>query len=87
MTITSHGRLGKTQTLAFTSSPATSAPVGPQVNRVRLVATAAALVSIGDAVNVYLPPNFPEVFLVSGGQSLTVLQSVAAGNLYLSELE
>jgi len=87
MTIVSHGRPGKTQVIPYTGTPATSAAIGPQTNRVRLVATTAALVSIGDATNLYLAANFPEVFLVSGGQALTVAQVSAAGNLYLTELE
>jgi hypothetical protein len=87
MTITSHGRPGKTQTIPYTGTPAASAAVGSQTNRVRLVATTAALVTLGDATNLYLAPNFPEVFLVSGGQSLTVAQVSAGGNLYLTELE
>ena len=85
MTIVSHGRPGKTQVIPYTGTPATSAAVGAHTNRVRLVATTAALVSIGDAANVYLPPNWPEVFLVTGGQSLTVAQVSAGGNLYLSQ--
>jgi hypothetical protein len=87
MTIVSHGRPGKTQTIPYNASPATSAAVGAHTNRVRLVATTAALVSIGDAIGMYLAPNFPEIFLVSPGQSLTVAQVSAAGNLYLTELE
>lgn len=87
MTVISHGRPGKTQVIPYTGTPGTSASVGPQTNRVRLVATTAALVSIGDAIGMYLAPNFPEVFLVSGGQSLTVAQVSAGGNLYLTELE
>jgi hypothetical protein len=87
MTIVSHGRPGKTQTIAYTATPATSAAVGNQTNRIRLVATTAALVSIGDAAGMYLAPNFPEVFLVTPGQTLTVAQVSAGGNLYLSELE
>jgi hypothetical protein len=87
MSIVSHGRPGKTQTIAFTATPAPSAPVGPQTNRIRLVATTAALVSIGDAVSMYLAPNFPEVFLVTPGQSLTVAQFAAAGSICITELE
>jgi hypothetical protein len=85
MTVT--GRPGKTQVIPYTATPGTSAAVGPHTNRVRLVATTAAVVSIGDATNLYLAPNFPEVFLVSAGQSLTVAQVSAGGNLYLTELE
>jgi hypothetical protein len=87
MTIVSHGRPGKTQTIPYTGSPATSAAVGTHTNRVRLVATTAAIVSIGNATSMYLAPNFPEVFLVTPGQSLIVAQFAAAGNLCISELE
>lgn len=85
--IATHGRPGKTQTIAFDATPATSAAIGPQTYRVRLVATAAALVSIGDAVGMYLAPNFPEVFLTSPGQSVTVEQFAAAGSICITELE
>jgi hypothetical protein len=87
MIITSHGRPGKTQTIPFNATPATSAAVGGQTNRIRVVVTTAALVSIGNAAGMYLAPNFPEVFLVSGGQSLTVAQVSAGGNLCLTEIE
>ena len=85
--IATYGRPGLTQTLAYSASPATSEPIGSQTYRVRLVATTAALVSIGDAVGMYLAPNFPEVFLTSPGQSVTVTQFAAAGQLALTELE
>ena len=87
MTIVSHGRPGKTQVIPYTATPATSAAVGSMTNRIRLVATTAALISIGDATNVYLAPNFPEVFLVTPGQSLTVAQFAAAGSICITELE
>jgi hypothetical protein len=85
--IATHGRPGKTQTIAFTATPATSAAIGGQTYRVRLVATTAALISIGDATGMYLAPNFPEVFVTSPGQTITVVQSSAAGNLCITELE
>jgi hypothetical protein len=85
--ITSHGRPGKTQVIPYTGTPGTSAAVGAHTNQIRLVATTAALVALGNATNLYLPPNWPEVVLVSGGQSLTVAQVSAGGNLYLTELE
>ena len=87
MTIVSHGRPGKTQTIPYTGTPATSAAFAAHTNRIRLVATTAAVVSIGSAVSMYLAPNFPEVFLVSGGQSLVVAQFAAAGSICISELE
>jgi hypothetical protein len=85
--VSSHGRPGKTQVISYTATPATSAAIGAHTNRVRLVATTAALVTLGDATSMYLAPNFPEVFVTTGGQSLTVAQVSAAGNLYVTELE
>jgi hypothetical protein len=85
--IATHGRPGTTQTIAFDATPATSAAIGPQTYRVRLVATAACLVTIGDAVGMYLAPNFPEVFVTSPGQSVTVEQFAAAGSICITELE
>jgi hypothetical protein len=87
MTITSHGRPGKTQVIPYTATPATSAAIGAHTNRVRVIVTTAALVTLGDATNLYLAPNFPEIFLVTPGQIITVAQVSAAGNLYLTELE
>lgn len=87
MTIADHGRPGKTQVIPYTASPGTSAAFGKVTTRVRVVATTAALAALGDATNLYLAPNWPELFLVSPGQTLAVTQVSAAGNLYLTELE
>jgi hypothetical protein len=87
MTILTHGRPGRTQSIAYTATPETSAAIGPQTYRVRLVATTACLVNLGDAAAMYLAPNFPEAFIASPGQTVTVEQVSAAGNLYLTELE
>jgi hypothetical protein len=89
MTILTHGRPGKTQTIAFNATPETSADFGPQTYRVRLVATAACLVTINntDSASFYLAANFPEVFIVTPGQSVTVEQVSGAGNLFATELE
>jgi hypothetical protein len=86
-TVTSHGRPGKTQTIALTTAPATSAAIGPQTYRVRLVSTVACEVTLGDAVNAYLAPNFPEVFLTSPGQTITAAALTGTGSLNLTELE
>jgi len=80
------GRLDKTQNVSFTASPATSQPVGSQTFKVRLVATTACAISIGAAVGVYLPANFPESFVVSPGQTVSVVQIAAAGSLCISEI-
>jgi hypothetical protein len=85
--IASHGRLGKTQAIALTTAPATSNPIGPQTFRVRLVSTVACEVTLGDTVNAYLAPNFPEVFLTTPGQTVTAAALTGTGSLNLTELE
>ena len=85
--IISHGRPGKTQVIPFTAAPVSSQAIGSQTRRVRLVATTAALVTIGNAVGMYLPANFPELFDTTPGQSVTVTEVSAAGNLAITELE
>jgi hypothetical protein len=85
--ITSSGRPGKTTVLPFNATPATSSALGPQTYRIRLCATSGALVTIGGNANLYLAPNFPEIFDCSPGQSITVAQFSAAGSLFLTELE
>jgi hypothetical protein len=89
MTITSHGRPGKTQTIAFNATSAAAAAFGTQTRRVRLAATSGCLVSItnDDEAGMYIAPNFPEVFLVTPGQILNVVQQSAAGTLFITELE
>jgi hypothetical protein len=88
MTITSHGRFGKTQNLTLSATPATSAPVSPQTNKIRLVASAAASITIGDATAVYIPANIAEVALVTAGQTLTAVQfATGGGNLCITEIE
>jgi hypothetical protein len=84
--ISSHGRVGKTQTLSLSAASATSVPFGSETFRVRIAASSAALVSIGDAVNFYLPANVVEVLLVSPGMTLTATQFNAAGSLTVTEL-
>jgi hypothetical protein len=90
-TVVSHGRPGKTQAIAIGASSAPAAALGSQTRRVRLVATAACLVTISndDEAGMYLAPNFPEVFLVTPGQIFNVIEvsGGTAGTLYLTELE
>jgi hypothetical protein len=86
-TIHTSGRPGTTQVIPYSATPATSAAIGSQTRAIRLVSTTAAFVAIGDTTNLYLAPNFPEVWLTTPGQALTVAQVSAAGNLYLTEIE
>jgi hypothetical protein len=87
MTVATHGRPGKTQTIAYTSTPATAAAFGTATYAVRLIATTACLVSVGDAVSMLRAPLWPEVFVCSPGQIVTVTQLSAAGSICITELE
>jgi hypothetical protein len=89
MATQNHGRIGKTQAISFNATPANAAAIGPQTFAIRLCATAACLVSIGDASNLYVPPNWPEVLISTPGQILSVVEfsSGNIGQLFLSELE
>ena len=82
------GRLDAVQSIPFDATPATSNPIGAHTFKVRLVATTACFVSIGAAVNAYLPANLPEYFIVTPGSAsvVTVTQATAAGTLNLVEV-
>jgi hypothetical protein len=87
--IMSHGRPGKTQAVPFTATSAAAAALGQQTFRVRLAATSGCLVTLAntDEAGMYIAPNFPEVFIVTPGQILNVMQQSAAGTLFITELE
>jgi hypothetical protein len=78
------GRLDVTQNLALTTSPATSNPVAVQTYKLRLASTIACNVSIGDAINVYLPANLPEYFTITSGQTVTAAAITGTGNLCIT---
>jgi hypothetical protein len=82
------GRLDAVQSIPFNATPATSNPVGHATYKIRLVATAACFISIGAAVNAYLPANLVEYFIVSPGTAsvVTVTQATVAGTLNLAEI-
>jgi hypothetical protein len=82
------GRLDAVQSIPFTTVAAQSNPVGNSTFKIRLVATAACNISIGAAVNAYLPANLPEYFFVTPGSAsvVTVTQATAAGTLNLVEI-
>jgi len=80
------GRLDVTQNIALTTSPATSAAVGTQTYKIRLVATVAANISIGDAASVLLPAMESEYFVCSPGQKVTATAVSGTGSLCMSEV-
>jgi hypothetical protein len=84
---------GVSQDVAIGSTSAASAnPISSNVFHVRLVATSACYVAIGDAPTAAKPggmrlaPNFPEIFRVVPGQSVAVIQDAAAGTLTVTEM-
>jgi hypothetical protein len=80
------GRLDTTQNIPITTAPATSAPIGPQSYKIRLVATVACNVSIGNAVDALLPAMASEYFQCSPGQTVTATALTGTGNFCLSEV-
>jgi hypothetical protein len=84
--ITTHGRPHTVQNLALTTSPDTSAPIGSQSYKLRLASTIGCNVSIGDAVNMYLPANTPELFDATPGQTLTATAVTGTGTLSITEI-
>ena len=93
------GRLGVTQTIAFTgSSVAATNPFGTQTRVVRLVSDASCCFSIGDGAQTattsspYLPANWEAHFTVSPGQSISAIRAstdglvtATSGTLWVSE--
>jgi hypothetical protein len=80
------GRLDTTQNIPITTAPATSAPIGPQSYKIRLVATVACNIRIDNAVDALLPALASEYFQCSPGQSLTAAAISGTGNLSMTEI-
>ena len=78
-------------TVASSSTPA-DAVLGSQTFIVRLVSTVTAHVAIGvspqtaTTSNMYLPPNVPELFVVSPGQHIAVIRVSSDGTLNVTEM-
>ena len=83
--------LGASQRVAVGGTSAQSAAVGANTRLVRLVATSDCHVAIGDdptavaASSALLPASVPEYFEINAGQKVAVIQSSAAGFLYITE--
>ena len=80
------GRLGVTQTIAFTgSSVAITNAFSDQTRVIRLVADASCCFSIGDGVQTatqsspYLPANWEAHFTVSPGQRISAIRAATEG--------
>jgi len=71
-------RLGASQNIASGAGSTQSTAFGPQTYQVRVVATAAVNIRIGEnptavATDSLLPANFPDYFAVTPGQKLAAI--------------
>ena len=85
-------RLGAAQEVAIGAASAASAAFGGQIYQVRVAATSACRIRIGDgtptalATDSYLPADRPEYFTCTPGQKIAVIQEAAAGKLSVTEV-
>jgi hypothetical protein len=92
MKMRSASRLGTVQEVAIGAASAASAAFGAQTYQVRVVATSACRVRIGDgtptalAADSYLPADRPEYFTCTPGQRIAVIQESAGGKLSVTEV-
>jgi hypothetical protein len=93
MKMRSASRLGTAQDVAIGAASAASAAFGAQTYQVRVVATSACRVRIGDgtptalATDSYLPADCSEYFTCTPGQRIAVIQESAGGKLSVTEVE
>jgi hypothetical protein len=85
-------RLGAAQDVAIGAASAASAAFGTQTYQVRVVATSACRVRIGEgtptalATDSYLPADRPEYLTCTPGQKIAVIQESAGGKLSITEV-
>jgi hypothetical protein len=85
-------RLGAAQDVAIGAASAASAAFGAQTYQVRVAATSACRIRIGDgtpnalATDSYLPADRPEYFTCTPGQKIAVIQEAAGGKLSVTEV-
>jgi len=85
-------RFGTTQVTAFTTNTAVPNAFGAQTYRVRLAATAACFIRIGDGVqtatvaDVLLPAGVVDYVTVTPGQRISAVQQTAGGSLCVTEM-
>jgi hypothetical protein len=82
--------LGAVHNVTTSGSSAQSGAVGADTTLVRLVATEACYVAIGDnptatSSSMYLPAATPEYFGIGGGQKVAALQVASGGVLNVTE--
>jgi hypothetical protein len=85
-------RLVAAQEVTVGAASAASSAFGTQTYVLRLAATTACRVRIGDgtptavATDTLLPANFPEYFVCTPGQKVAVIQEAAGGKLSITEM-
>jgi len=85
-------RLGTHQSVAYTATAGTvTNAFGSTTNFVRVIATTAAYVLIGNnptatTAAVYMPAGLPEYFVVAPGMKASGIQVAAGGTLHVTEL-
>lgn len=88
----SSSRLGAAQDVAIGATSIASAAFSAQTYQVRVVATSACRVRIGDgtptvlATDSYLSADRPEYFTCTPGQKIAVIQETAGGKLSVTEV-
>ena len=88
----SSSRLGAAQDVAIGAASAASAAFGAQTYQVRVAATSACRIRIGDgtpnalATDSYLPADRPEYFTCTPGQKIAVIQEAGGGKLTVTEV-
>jgi hypothetical protein len=83
--------IGTSQDVAVGIASASSAAVAFSTKAVRLFSTTDCRIAIGSGVtatatSTFLPAGKPEVFLVTSGDVVAVIQASAAGTLNITEL-
>ena len=86
-------RLGTSQDVAFAGVAAQSAPIGDQILKIRLIASADCRIAIGPpasttatATSTLLSAGRQLFAVTSSGEVVSVVQDTAGGNLNITEL-
>lgn len=85
-------RLGTAQSIATSTLNVASSPFGTQTRQIRVVATVATNIRIGQApvtavtTDPLLPANLPEYFTVTPGQSIAAILGTGTGTLSVTEM-
>lgn len=84
-------KLVRNQVVAYTGTPGLSAATGSTINVVRIVLATAGFVAFGSAPtagtsDLFLPALWPEYFIISPGNKISIVQLSSGGNAYIGEM-